>query len=386
MLNDDCLLAIFKYVTLHDLVSFKEAYKSLGAAVDTEFSRRTRGSLDLGYKDNVDETLQIIKQFGTSIKDLKFKDVCWNSKIWDDVFTVMKEHCHETLQGLSLCGDGVESINMANIRSIADVLRNLNELRLDNRYDDVNNFILSYCVNVTSVTLVSNFDVVKHKTMFRQNVNLLKLKLFGPISADKLKIVVDNLVHSKLEELALKFTWSSWTNRDLNQTIRLKYLKRLSIGCMCTDIDRFLPNVNAFNSLDTLSLTNIQLNAKCIEALGRINKLKVLKLRCDCGQAASTTVNSHFDAVIVLCGNQSFEHLLLFCCKEVIDQRRFLQLVRKRRESTAERRLHLTLRHEIYTASLKAIPTGLLEANVGTLTLIDEWDRNYEHYSRYEYW
>lgn len=101
----------------------------------------------------------------------------------------------------------------------------------------------------------------------------------------------------QLEELTLRLTWSSTTHRDWSQLLRLKYSERLSINCLSVYIGAFLLRVKKIDSLNALKLSNIS-----IAALGVINRLTVLILQCDCGQAANTTSNSYFDVVLVLCG------------------------------------------------------------------------------------
>lgn len=384
-LNYDCILKIFKYLSLLDLANVRDAYPSVGELTGIEFSRR-KSALTFGYKDKSPETLRLLEEFGPSAKDLNFDDACFSGIEWTWVFTVINGQRNEKLKGLGLCGDAVGFITRADISLIADVLKNVETVKLQNRYDDTNVSILSHCQNARSITLHSAIDFDAYTTIFRENVNLMKLKLCGPITGRKLLIIVDNLSHTRLEELYLRFWWSKNTDRNVCQLVRLKHLKRLSIDCTCVNIHAFLQTVDTFNSLNVLSLSNLRLDATNIALLERITRLKVLKLRCDCPQMATTAGNSHFDVVMALCKNKNFEHLLLFCCKKVIDQANYLMLIQGRRASGAENCLHLTLRHEIYTSSLKWIPLEMLEAYKGTIKVIDEWDRNYEYNSCHEYW
>lgn len=383
MLNDHCLLEIFKHLSVIDLANFKEIYASLGTVIDMEFTRKTFGSFFFGCRDRMDAAFQIIKQFGTSINDLTINYHGWYERKWSEIFSVIREHCSESLRALTLCGDAVGLINNTDIPLLVDILKNLETLELKNlnyelrtsySQDFVN--ILPYCENAKSITIISYIDVDANALTFPANKELHKLKLRGPTD---LKPIVDGLQNVRLGDLTI-----SWVNADmssdsfhasLRQLLRLVHLKRLSIDCWYMDIGPFLLNLDAFHSLNVLSLTNAELNLDR-EMLANMTRLKVLKLRHCC-----LTTHFPFESVALLCGQQNFEHLILLCYREPIDEVNFLKLLKQRRKSgAAERRLHLTLTHSFYEKSIAAIPYELLERNSATLALIDDDDPSYEYY------
>lgn len=383
MLNDHCLLEIFKHLSLIDLANFKEIFTTVGSVVDMEFSKQTLGSFFFGCRDRMDTSFQIIKQFGTSINELTINYHGWYERKWSEIFTIIREHCSESLTALTLCGDAVGLINDADIFLIVDILKNLEtlelknlnyELRTNHTQDFVN--ILPHCDHAKSITIISYIDLDANAITFQCNKELRKVKLRGPTD---LKAIVDDLANVPLEELTI-----SWVNANMSpdfflqnlcQLLRLVHLKSLTIDCWYMDIGPFLLNIDSFHSLNVLSLTNAELNLD-LQMLARMKRLKVLKLRQCC-----LATQFPFESVALLCGQPNFEHLILLCYREPIDEVNFLKLVEQRQKSAAERRLYLTLTNIFYDKTISIIPNELLEENRATLTLIDDNDSTYEYYA-----
>lgn len=384
MLNDFCFLEIFKHLSVIDLANFKENYGILGAVVDMEFSRKTSGSFFFGCRDRMDKALQIIRQFGASIKDLTINYHDWYETEWSEIFAVINEHCNDNLKALTLCGDAVGLIKSSDVLLIADILKHVeilelknmnNEIRSNYSQDFVN--ILSHCENARSIALISYIDIDVHPTMFQTNKNLSKLKLHG---LSNLETIVDGLLNAPLEEFTVSSVKEEEDNssaENIAQLFRLNRLKRLCIDCWYMDVSNFLQNVDASNSLTVLSLSNVHLDETNIAALGRMSRLKVLKLRYSCCH----TTEMLFESVLVLCGNKNFEHLILICYQASIAEADFMKLIEKRKASAAEKCLNLTLIKILYVQCLQEIPSELLVANKETITLIDEDDATYEYYT-----
>lgn len=382
MLNDFCILEIFKRLSLYDLANVKEAYGSLAALTDIEFNRKTRKSLHLRLDDMIDVDLLILKRFGSSVDDLTIDYDNLRQTKWSDIFSVIKEHCNEELKSFAVSGSAVGSITKADVLLISDILKNVETVQVGPFFDSDNPkkfiHILCHCENVKSITIFPISGIISHyKTFFKKNKNLVKLEWHGRLSDSYFKSIVANLKNTRLEEFSLMITKNNF-NQNLSQLIRLKYLKRLSIDCWHEDIGSFLQKVNSFKCLNVLSLSFARLNEADIATLSKAKTLTVLKLDC------ILSTDDHFESVLVLCGNKNFEHLILFCQFEgfdTMDRENFLKIIEKRKTSSAQNCLHLTLRHDIYTAILKLIPTQMVEANYGTIKLIDKFDRNYEHYN-----
>lgn len=378
ILNDYCLLEIFKHLSVIDLANFKEVCGTVAA--DMEFTRMTRGSFFFGCKDKMDNALQIIKQFGELIKDLTINYHAWYEREWSEIFSVINEHCNETLKSLTLCGDAVGLITNADILLIVDVLNNLEALELRNlNYEVRTNYtqdfvnILPYCVNAKSIELISYIDIDVKSTLFQSNKVLSKLKLRG---LSDLSAIVDGLMNTQLEEFvvsSIKKDVSSFYE-NYSQLSRLGNLKRLCIDCWYTDVSPVVLKMNDFSSLSVLSLSNAELDLKILKHLTR---LKVLKLRNSC----CSTTNFPFESVVLLCGIEHFEHLILLCYREPIVNSNFLKIIENRKMGTNRNRLHLALMNGVYVETLKSIPFEMLEAHKETIMLIDDNDPNYEYYS-----
>lgn len=372
MLNDHCLLLIFKHVSLLDLANFKEVCGWLSSATDMEFTTKTRGTLSLEWEENrkIDEDLQIIKQFGEYVERLSVSYSISHEARWSEIFSVINEHCSETLKALVLRGSAI-GVMEAEILMISNILKGVESIELGYFVDYKN--VLTHCKCVKSIQIFSSTDGFDVQNIFLQNENLLQLMWFGRIRSDDFETIVDSLMNGRLEELTLKSTELNF-NENVAQLLRLNYLKRLSIDCHRMDICAFLQNVDAFNSLNVLSLSFVRLDERVIGILGRITRIKVLKL------SGLLATDSPFESVLVLCGNRHFEHLLLFCYAENIDQEKYMRIAKKRIASMPEKSLNLILLHFIYTASLQVIPPELLEAVKETVKFV-EFDRNYEYYN-----
>lgn len=383
MLNDYCLLEIFKHLSVIDLANFKENYENLGAIVDMEFLRKTSGSFFFGCRHRMDTALQIIRQFGSSITDLTINYHDYYEIEWSEIFSVIKEHCSGQLKALALCGDAVGRIKETDILLIADTLKNVETLELKNlNYELRTNYsqdfknILSRCENARSIALISYIDIDVHPALFQKNKNLSKLKLHG---LSNLEMIVDGLLNTRLEEFSVSSVKEKEKSfyENITQLFQLNHLKRLSIDCWYMDVGSFLCHVDASNSLNVLSLSNIHLDETNIAALGRMSRLKVLKLRYSCCH----TTEMRFESVLVLCGNKNFEHLILMCYQEPINEDNFMKLIERRKASTAEKCLNLILMNMLYVQSVKEVPCELVEANRETIKLIDEDDATYEYYT-----
>lgn len=154
MLNDYCLLELFKYLSLHDLANFKETYRSLGAAVDMAFYRKTRGTLLFAREENMHEAFQIVRQFRTSVTYLTFYYKDMRGIRLSKLFSVVYKHCNEKVNKLEVCGSTTSFSKEGNVLSIqlnsmygrytnidpflriVDDFNSLNVLRLSDPYLD----------------------------------------------------------------------------------------------------------------------------------------------------------------------------------------------------------------------------------------------------------
>lgn len=289
MLNDYCLLEIFKYLSLHDLANFKETYGSVGSLADIDFNRKTRGVLLFAREETIHEALQIVKQFKASVNYLTFYYKSMRQTRLSDIFTAVNGQCGEQLKKLEVCG------------------------------------------SATGLT--------KEGFVLSIKVNLMYSRTF--------------------------------------------------------DIYPFLRIANDFNFLNVLSLSDPRLVETKIQVLARIARPKVLKLEYGC----EMKINTHFECLLILCGNKNFEHIVFFCNLtpfdrknidqdlrrdrhfDCIDKANYLKIVEKRQASAADNCLHLTLSIGLYFASLNSIPCELLEAKKRTIKLIDRYDSSYEYHN-----
>lgn len=376
VLNTNCFLEILKRLSLHDLANFKETYDRLGAIADMDFYRRTFGTLSFEDENMIDEALQIIKQFGSSVNDLRFNYKSLNGSTWSEIFSVVNEHCNEKLKHLSLIGDSIGLIEKANVSLITEILRKVETLKLINwnkndRWPKDFIDIVSCCESVTDITLVALGGIDVPEAMFQMNKSLQSLQWFGRMKGDDLNTIIHNLLHTRLENLILQSTkLEPNENESLLQIEKLNRLKSLCIDCNRVDIGPFLLNLALCSSLNDLSLCNARLDGSNVEALGRMAQLDTLRLDTNCFFATS----SQFESVLVLCANTNLDYIHILCYEGAINRTNFLRLVEKRKYSDAGKCLLLTLRHVVYTASLLEVPYDLLVANVKTITLIDEYD------------
>lgn len=370
ILNDYCLLEFFKHLSVIDLANLKETYGSrLGAVAEMQFSRITNGFLRFDSEEKMGEDLRIIKQFGPSVSNLAIYYRSDGTKFCD-IFSAISQYCNEKLKSLTLHGQSVRLITKADVLLIVDVLKNIETLKIGNSNSMAESvYILSHCVRAETIISYSNIDIVVHKTIFQRNKNLLKLELHSLIEENDLKAIVDNLMHTRLEALLLNIWKNNSSGENVAQLIRLNHLKRLTIGCGNVDISPFLRIVDLSNSLNVLSLSLGRLDETNIAALGRIKRLKVLEINF-----CMLTTKSHFKSLLVLCGNKNLEQLQFLCHRmdfKYIDGEKLRRMIETRKASTAEKCLFLFLSHKVYTESLNAIPSVLLDSNMATIKLMD---------------
>lgn len=360
MLNGFCFLKIFKHLSTYALANFKEAYGSVGAVVDMEFTRRTRGSLDFEWEEEecIDADLQLIRQFGPTLKCL---EICYGSSSstkWSRILSVIGKNCSEKLENFTLSGN-MWYIENADALLIAGILKNVTKLTLRNSYYSRNEVphdfigILSHCEKATSISLHSLGGIDVHKTMFQTNKNLQDLELIGPIRDGGVKIIVDNLTNAPLRYF-LRF------GGNFFRIYRFNVLKHCAIDCSFVNLNSFLRDVNAFHSLNVLTLIRARLDERNISTLRRMAKLKVLEL---------VLTESRFKSLLDLCGNKNLEQLIIFFYREVVTEEKYLRAIEIRKASKAEKCLHLTLRPQVYDEAIRVLPSELLKANEKTIKL-----------------
>ena len=119
----------------------------------------------------------------------------------------------EKLTNLSLFDENVAFITKADVVLIIDVLKNLETKKLDaweplSRLEGISSEfleILYYCEKVKSIELGNRIHSDLHKTIFRNNKNLLKLKWHGGLKDSDTKAIVDNLKNAQLEHMSIVF-------------------------------------------------------------------------------------------------------------------------------------------------------------------------------------
>lgn len=332
-LNEYCLLEILKHLSVQDLANFKEAYQSVGTTADREFSRKTRGSLQFNKSKIIDDDIRIIKEFGTSIVSLELSDSLLRGSKWSEIASALQ-------------------------------LR----LRLKSGYFDQSGifpFILSHCENLKELELNFNIRKSHYSKIFKVNKSLSMLQLHFWLKDTYLGMIVDSLLTTRLEELSLRIKKTTTIDGNIFLFNRLPYLKRLSVMCSGVNVSSILRN--GFQSLNVLCLSWVYLDEAGAAMLSRMNQLSVLSLR-----SCSLTNIPYVESLLVLCGNGNLQFLTYECFAlylASIDEITFLKLIQKRKESAAERCLHLCLNRAIYDEILEDIPFHLLNANKGYLRI-----------------
>lgn len=305
-LNEDCLLHIFNYLTIQDLINvskvsieFKQIvwiiYRKFKIYDFTLITNDKRTNYEIGNE----QAEEIISQIGyfivkLNIQAVKFK--CPNRKLLEIILNGCQHLRQLQIEGFVLkkkiftnCFkiftqlESLEIRNCAVSNYIVEILQesqNLCELKFYRNYK-FNGQCLSAVRNIKLLSLDSckNINSKYFKQFCENNRNLLILNIQKCewITKENLVNLVDNCI--LLEQLTISNNNPNLNENDLKILAGLPHLKNLEIDFInFTSIDPLLYELTKNHNIESLNISSGPTSDNTISIVSCFNKLKILKL------------------------------------------------------------------------------------------------------------
>lgn len=269
-LIDDCLLHLFRFISLADLGSVKDTCKRLCQVADQSFKLYGDKTLTISRSSMVADIWNL-KHFGKFIKSLTltdcYKQYCSNQ----DIFEVISQFSTEELESISLCVNYDESITDDSLKCLQKVLKNVTIITFRDFHERNIELLLSYCENLMEIDI--NGEEVDLKTLWcSKNLNIERITLTILHKDDILEEICEKLVG--LKSLSLDCN----PEKTIRHLSRLNHLKQLKIGSFCSNIGSLLQDLIKNDVLEYLSLSFLIMDEIIAHALVEMSNLKELVL------------------------------------------------------------------------------------------------------------
>lgn len=396
-LNDDCLMALFSWVSPLDMCTVRKLCSRLKNLTEDYFGRNHR----FIQFDNVDsemkngELLKLLSSFGQQI-DVLTVDASNSKKLSSKLDDFCKKHNLQHLKLVRFVFD--EDF----IRDRFELFVNVDKLTLD----DCRSTVL--CGSLDD--LVKKCTTLKHLELLRgtqvsgtfleqtypmlQGLNVnsiatLDSSLFQFFVAmnpqlEELKIVncrglgrgLDNNIFDmignhlvELKSLTLRCNWNtSEYAKNMMSLLQLPKLQELEIECHEKEIVQFVTRLSDKNQMESLGLKSVKMTENMINALGQLKSVKKLKLdkiveSVNSGSIqsiavqlpilkqfhVSSSVSLTFDDIVELVENATkLEDLMITSCPSIIpfDEAQFNRLVETCAKRANKLRLTVHIRYD----------------------------------------
>lgn len=273
MLNDDCLLHIFRLLSPVDLASIKATCKKLSPLADQAFRLYHDKSLVI-KESTMFADIWILKHFGKYIKSLELNKIYERYASLDNICEMIARYTDGgQLKSLSLkeCDEmGGESFRGLN--HLKTVLKNVEHIKII-ELDEIVDTALSYCENLKEVTFMGE-RVQLECFWYKKNPNITKMYLVGLSDDEMLEQIFENL--TRLECLTIYLIGK--------QTGKIVHLSRLSSTLKSLEADGKLPHIGQAlqqfpdkTVLNSINLFYVHMTEVLANALGDFPNLSNLK-------------------------------------------------------------------------------------------------------------
>lgn len=270
MLNDDCLLHLFRYISLVDLGSIKDTCQRLSRLADQSFKLRKNKLLTID-SSSMFADMWNLKHFGKLIDSLEFDGLYKQYATCEMLFEMIAKYSNEKLKSISLSLDGEVVASDESFKCLEKILKNVHIIKLswfpnDNQID----LLLGYCENLKEVH-INGEDMRRGTHWFTKNTNITCLNLSGLYDDGILDDICEKF--KNLESLTLDCVSNS-SNKVYNLS-RLNHLSKLKIGGY-HNVGHVLLNFANKNVLQYLCVSYLDMNKSLALALGLFPNLKEL--------------------------------------------------------------------------------------------------------------
>lgn len=214
-LNDDCLLHLFRFVSLVDLASVKSTCKRLYALTDDSF-RLYKDKLLKITSHSMFADIWILKHFGKFIESLRLNSFYQRYASRDNILELISQFTGEQLKSISF--HEFDNKEDDTFECLKTVLKNVECIKFRwFNYDSNIHLLLGYCENLKEVNIGGEFMTL-NTDWCSKNPNVIKLTLSG-LSDDGI-----------LEEVCKKLTRLECLSVDCIEepTNKIMYLSQLS--------------------------------------------------------------------------------------------------------------------------------------------------------------
>lgn len=266
-LNDDCLLHLFRFVSVADLGSIKSTCKRLRPLADQSFRLYRDKSLAI-ESCSMFADIWILKHFGKFIKSLNLDSFYERYASLDNILEIIAQFTGEELKSISF--HECDKTNDESFECLKTLLKNVERIELKwLNYDYNVNSLLGYCENLKEVNI--DGELMKlNSDWCSKNSNVTTLTISGLQDDGIVEDICKTFTH--LESLSLDCI-DTETNKMIHLS-RLSHLRKLRLDT--SNIDRILQHFTDKTVLQDLCLTYQGMNRSLASVLGKFPNLSNL--------------------------------------------------------------------------------------------------------------
>lgn len=251
MLNDDCLVHIFRFMSLTDLGSIKATCKRFSQVADLSFKLRKDKSLTID-DENLFTAIWNFKHFGKYINELNVKYLLDQYATYKDIFEIIAKFSTDQLKSISLDLNCDKSLIDDDFKCLEKTMKNVEKIHLKDVETSYMQLLLSQCENLNEVNLDFEGDpIILDTQWFLKNVTITSMTIKKNSNDDILDLISTNLINLEF----LHYHYAEKTGDKLSYLGRLIHLKKLRILLQGgADIGPALRNFANKNILEHLCL------------------------------------------------------------------------------------------------------------------------------------
>ncbi|KAG4071410.1 hypothetical protein HA402_011564 [Bradysia odoriphaga] len=233
-LNDDCLLHVFRFVSLVDLGSIKGTCKRLSSLADQSFRLYRDKSLKID-SSNMFAGIWILKHFGNFIKSLSVDSFYERYASRDDISKMIARCTDGQLKSISLYE--FDRTDGETFECLKTVLKTVDCIELTwFNYDSNIDTILNYCENLKEVN-IDGQDIILRYDWCLKNPNITKFTISGLLDDRILEVICKKF--TRLECFSVDCI-DTETEKIIHLSRLSSTLKKLRIGALSLGVGQML--------------------------------------------------------------------------------------------------------------------------------------------------
>ncbi|XP_037034850.1 uncharacterized protein LOC119073458 isoform X2 [Bradysia coprophila] len=269
-LNDDCLLHVFRFVSLVDLGSIKGTCKRFSSLADQSFRLYREKSLEI-ESSSMFASIWILKHFGNFIKSLSLESFYERYASRDDISKMIARFTDGQLKSISL--NEFDKTDGETFECLKTVLKNVDCIELMwFSYDSNIDTILNYCENLKEVN-IDGQEIKLKSDWCSKNPNITKFTMSGLRDDKILEIICKEL--TRLEYLSVDCI-DTETDKIIHLSRLSSTLKKLRIGTSSLGIGQMLQQFADKTVLKDLTLQYTRMTESLANVLGDFPNLSNL--------------------------------------------------------------------------------------------------------------